>query len=305
MKLKKVKIGIVAEYNPFHNGHIYQLQYAKKLFPNSQIIVAMSHKYTQRGEIAVASYRQRKKYAKKYGADKFVKLGVNISSQAAHIFAKEAVLKLNKKKIDYLLFGSESDNVENLLFLAQTLKNNKQQYNQLVKKHLKNKGTSFPKACNLALEELTNQQITLPNDILGIEYVKTIVDNDLKIKPISIKRTIDFHSETTHLNFASASKLRSMLKNNQDISEFSPMIINPKKIKYIENLYPKFQKIVKNKSAKELTKYKMISEGIENLFKKHIDQPSYEAFVQECTSKRYTSSRIKRTILFVLLKIKK
>ncbi|WP_426461543.1 nucleotidyltransferase [Mycoplasma hafezii] len=303
---QKEKVGIVVEYNPFHNGHIYQLNWIKEHFNNPKIIVAMSHKYSQRGEFICASWHSRVKIAKKYGVSKFVKLPVQISAQAAHIFASESVLKLAKKGIKYLVFGSETADTELFIKIARLIKDNQQEYNKLVKKHLKNKGTSFPRATNLALQELSGEDISMPNDILGLEYVKTIVNHNLDITPIAIKRTVAFHSEETIQEFASASHIRKMLSENLDVSQYTPMNlkgINPRL--NIENTYSKFQKIIRSKTPEQLRQYKMISEGIENLFKKQIDNPDYDSFINACISKRYTASRIKRTYLFVLLKIKK
>ncbi|UUM19766.1 MULTISPECIES: nucleotidyltransferase [unclassified Mycoplasma] len=302
--MNKTKIGIVAEYNPFHNGHIHQLNLVKQKFPNSKIYVAMSHKFSQRGEYLCMSWHKRKKNAKKYGVDKFLKLKMNISSQAAHIFARESVLKLSKKGIKYLVFGSESGKVDQLIQIAKVLKEHKKQYDQLVKKHLK-QGWAFPRATNLALQELTGADISMPNDILGIEYVKTIVNENLPITPIALKRTIDFHSQETYQHFASATKIRQIIVHNQDISPFTPVKRKDILNKRIQDTYAKFQKIVKNTPAQTLAKYKMISEGMENLFKKHVHAPDYDTFIQSCVSKRYTASRIKRAYLFVLKRIKK
>ncbi|UUD36651.1 nucleotidyltransferase [Mycoplasmopsis citelli] len=303
--MKYIKIGIVAEYNPFHNGHIYQLQLIKQMFPNCKIFVAMSHKYSQRGDYICMSWYKRKKIAKKYGVNKFIKLKMNISAQAAHIFARESILKLAKKGINYLVFGSESGDAKNLLKIANILKNNKPEYDQLVKKYLKQKGLSFPRATNLALQDLTGSNISMPNDILGIEYVKTIVNENLPITPIAIKRTIDFHSEQTTNNFASASKIRQMVVKNEDISPFTPVKLKDISNRQIQQTYPKFQRIIKNTPAQTLAGYKMISEGMENLFKKQINSPDYDTFIENCVSRRYTASRIKRAYLFVLKRIKK
>nr|WP_322959371.1 nucleotidyltransferase [Mycoplasmopsis canis]WQQ12732.1 nucleotidyltransferase [Mycoplasmopsis canis] len=302
-KEKKIKIGIVVEYNPFHNGHIHQLNFIKNKFPNSKIYVAMSHKFSQRGEYICASWNKRKRIAKKYGVDSFVKLRSNISTQAAHIFANEAVKLLNKRKVDYLVFGSETDDITVFLKIAYILKHKKDQYDSLVKKFLKKGGNSFPKASNLAVSELTNFSITTPNDILGIEYVKSIVNNNFNIKPICIKRTVGFHSDITNQNFASATKLRQMIENGEDISDFSPMKI--KKIKKIDETYEKFQRFIRKSSPMKIKKYKLVEEGIENLFKKNIEHKSYSEFIDSCVSKRYTKNRIKRTYLSILLKEKK
>ncbi|WP_051616716.1 nucleotidyltransferase [Mycoplasmopsis sturni] len=301
---KSVRVGIVVEYNPFHNGHIYQLNWIKKQFPNSQIIVAMSHKYSQRGEFISVPWKTRVKYAKRYGVSKFIKLNVDISAQAAHIFARESVLKLAKAKIDYLVFGSETNDVNLFITIAQLLKNNKEQYNVLVKKYLKQKGLSFPRATNLALQELSQQDINMPNDILGLEYVKTIVNENLKIIPVSLERTIGFRDTKTSNQFASATYIRQLHAQNQDISQFTPIKKDEFSNKRIENTYSKFQKQISKTPAHKLAKYQMISEGMENLFKKQINQPNYQSFIDACTSRRYTNARIKRTYLFVFLKIK-
>ncbi|WP_117275490.1 nucleotidyltransferase [Mycoplasmopsis edwardii] len=302
-KEKKVRVGVVVEYNPFHNGHIHQLNLIKQKFPNSKIIVAMSHKFSQRGEFICASWWKRKMVARKYGVNKFVKLKHNISAQAAHIFANEAVKLLNKEKIDYLVFGSETGDISIFLKIAYILKQRKTEYDQLVKKYLKTGGNSFPRASNLALNELTNEDISTPNDILGIEYVKSIVNNNFNIRPICFQRTVGFHSNETVNNFASATKIRQMIKNGEDISSYSPMKIS--KLKDISSTYKKFQRFVKKTPAEKLKKYKMMDEGMENLFKKQIDKPTYEEFIEACISKRYTRNRIKRAYLSLLLKERK
>ena len=145
---------------------------------------------------------------------------------------------------------------------------------------------------------------TLPNDILGLEYVKAIVNNNYPIKAFCIKRTNDFHSMIPSNNIASATYIRKLIfDNNLEYKQFTPMIFD-KVPDRIENYYSNFQHIVKNTPNEELKKIKLISEGMENLFKKHIDAPSYDEFVNRVNSKRYTSSRIKRTMLYVLLNIK-
>nr|WP_318033099.1 nucleotidyltransferase family protein [Mycoplasmopsis cynos] len=98
-RIKKPKIGIIVEYNPFHNGHIYQLKWIKNKFPDSKIIIAMSHKYSQRGEYICVSWWKRKQIAKKYGVNKFIKLKEHISTQAAHIFETRLFLYWTKLKL--------------------------------------------------------------------------------------------------------------------------------------------------------------------------------------------------------------
>ncbi len=293
-------IGIIAEYNPFHNGHIYQIKYAKKLWPNEDIIIIMSGKYVQRGEIAVASFAEREAIAIKYGATKVVELPFKYATQAAHIFAAGAVKTAVDHGVTKLLFGSESNDVSNLKKIAVTIHEHNDKYKKLLKRNLK-QGLSFPKSAADALSQLMGQSVTLPNDILGLEYMKAIVNNGYDLEAFSIARTVSFHSNTTNGEFASASLIRKMLYAGQDVSKYTPMKFT-EPFDRIENHYEEFQKIVKESTAEELSKSLLISEGMENLFKKHIDADNYEEFVARTNSKRYTSSRIKRVMLYILLK---
>ncbi|NQZ65683.1 MAG: nucleotidyltransferase [Mycoplasmatales bacterium] len=296
-----MSVAIIAEYNPFHNGHIYQLKEAKKRWPNEEIVIIMSGKYVQRGEIAVASFEERSKFAIKHGANRVIELPFNFATQAAHIFAHGAIEIINKEKIDKIFFGSESNNPKRLMLIARTIKDNEDKYNKLLKKYLKF-GYSFPKAAATSLEHLIGNPIKMPNDILGLEYCKAIVNNNYDITPHTLKRTISFHSEVPNMQFASASYIRSKIFKNEDVSKYTPMKfeILPERI---ENYYDEFQEIVKSTSAEKLSKIKLISEGMENLFKKHIDAKSYQEFIERTNSRRYTSSRIKRVMLYVLLEI--
>ncbi|WP_033161328.1 nucleotidyltransferase [[Mycoplasma] collis] len=292
-------IAIIAEYNPFHFGHKYQLDYVKKHFPNDEIIVILSGNYVQRGEIAIKSFEERKNIALKFGANKVIELPFEYATQAAHIFAQGAIKIIYQNKIDKLIFGSESNDVDSLFEIANIIKHQNQEYKKKLKFYLK-QGFSFPKSNYEALKELTNKEIILPNDILALEYVKQIVENNYPIKVYSHKRTIEYNSDEINGIYTSASNIRKMVWNNQDVSKFGPMDFTTISNK-IESYYKDFQTIIRNTSKEKLASNKMISEGMENLFIKNIDSKTYEEFVDKCTSKRYTSSRIKRVILYLLL----
>lgn len=298
-----MSIGIIAEYNPFHNGHKYQLEEAKKRFPNEEIIVIMSGKYVQRGELAVASFDERAEMAIKYGASRVIELPFEYATQAAHIFAEGAVKIAHKEGVTKLFFGSESNDSQRLMIIAKTIKENVDAYNKVLKEFLK-LGYSFPKAAAQALTKLIGFPIELPNDILGLEYCKAIINNNFNIEVHTLARTVGFHSEVPNQDFASATYIREQIKLGRDVSKYTPMKFETN-IERIEDHYPEFQKIVRETPAEELEKISLISEGMENLFKKHIDSPTYEAFVEATNSRRYTSSRIKRVMLYVLLGIKK
>ena len=296
-----MSIGIIAEYNPFHNGHKYQLDQAKLLFPGEKVVVIMSGEYVQRGEIAIASFEERKKAALENGADEVIELPFEYATQAAHIFAAGAVKIANDNNITKLFFGSESNDPKRLMLIAKTIKERENEYNQVLRANLK-QGFSFPLSAANALSKLIGRPIELPNDILGLEYCKAIVNNGYNIEPFTIQRTVGFHSEVPAGNFASASYIRNLVKEGKDYSKYTTMKLDPNRDR-IENHYPEFQRIVRETPAEELKNIKMISEGMENLFKKHIDAPTYDEFVNRTNSRRYTSSRIKRVMLYVLKEI--
>ncbi|MBG0731095.1 nucleotidyltransferase [Mycoplasma sp. 'Moose RK'] len=296
-----MSIAIIAEYNPFHNGHIFQLNYVKKHFPGEKIYIILSGNFTQRGDFSLADFETKAKLALKYGANFVIRLPFEFSTQAAHIFAAGAVKLVFEHKIDKLIFGSESNDIENMYFLANLWKNNLALYNSELKKALKS-GLSFPTASAIALEKISGQKVVLPNDILGFEYVKQIVFHDYPIRAYSLQRTIGFNSLIPTKNYASASFLRQLVYQNKSIQKFSPMkFVQP--VCRLEDFYPEFQKIVQETPAKELAKIWLISEGMENLFKKHINAPSLASFISATNSKRYTTSRIRRAILYTLLKV--
>lgn len=296
-----MSVAIIAEYNPFHNGHIYQLKEAKRRWPNEEIIIIMSGKYVQRGELAISSFEERSKFAIKYGATRVIELPFEFATQAAHIFAQGAMEIINKEGIDKVFFGSESNEPKRLMLISKTIHKHKDKYNKKLKEFLK-MGYSFPKSAGASLEVLIGNPITLPNDILGLEYCKAIVENKYNIEPFTLKRTIAFHSEVPSTKFASASYIRNLIFDKQDVSMYTPMTFEsiPERI---EDHYKEFQDIVINTPAEQLANIKLISEGMENLFKKHIHSSSYKGFIEKTNSRRYTSSRIKRVMLYVLLGI--
>lgn len=294
-----MSIGIIAEYNPFHNGHIHQLNEAKKRFPNEEIIIIMSGKYVQRGELAIASFEERKKFALANGADRVIELPFEYATQAAHIFAHGAVKIAVDNGVTKLFFGSESDDPKRLMLIANTINENIDLYNKTLKSFLK-LGYSFPKAAGQALGSLIGSPITLPNDILGLEYCKAIVNNKYNLEVFTIRRTVEFHSEVPNRQFASASYIRKQIFSNNEYEKYTPMRFELP-IERIEDHYAEFQEIVINTPAEELAKSQMISEGMENLFKKHIDARTFDDFIDRANSRRYTSSRIKRVMLYVLL----
>ena len=299
-----LKIGLIAEFNPFHNGHKYLINQIKKQFKDCFLVVALSDDYNQRGEITIANFKERKLAALSNGVDKVIKLDLLSSTQAAHVFAKGAIDLLLKEKINILCFGVSDENpdINTYITSAQQIKDNKIKYDQILKEYL-NKGFSYAYSTLESLKKISNSKY-IPKDILGFEYTKYIINNNLNIKLFCFKRTIDSAAKNSDGIYATGSYIRQLINNGLDYSKYTDMLIR-QPIKKIEDLYSKFQQIVFSSSSSELSQILLMDEGMENLFKKNIHADSYSKFVNLCVSKRYTKSRIKRVILYTILDIKK
>ena len=293
--------GIIVEYNPFHYGHLYHLEAARKTTECDLVIAVMSGNFTQRGDPAIVDKWERTKEALKAGVDLVIELPFGFACQSADYFASSALEILNALKVDHLVFGSESNDVELFKKISQTLLENKEEYNIIVKDKMK-EGYRYPNACNEALKLITQESITLPNDLLGYSYVKAIVENNYPITPVTIQRTNDYHEMNLNTSFSSASSIRKAIIEGKDVQKATPMIIeHPVTLNdYFELLY--YQLIM----DEHLNEYHLVEEGIENLLKKHIQTShNMDELIEKCTSKRFTSSRIKRTIISILLRITK
>ena len=164
------KIGIIAEFNPFHNGHKYLIDKVKKLYNDSIIIVVLSSSFMQRGEISILNKWDKTNICLDNNIDLVVELPFVFATQSADIFAKGAIQILKNLKVDKLVFGSESNNIDNLITIANTELFNKD-FSSLVKINLNN-GDNYPTALAKAIKVLNNIEINKPNDLLGISYIK-------------------------------------------------------------------------------------------------------------------------------------
>ena len=294
-------IGIIAEYNPFHNGHVYQIKRIRELYPNSLIIVVLNGNFTQRGDVSIINKWDKTKIILEHNVDLVVELPIFYGINNADIFAKGALEILNDLKIDTLVFGTERDNINELINVAK-LKNTNE-YKLLLKENL-DKGYSYPKSSYDAIETLSNIKISTPNDILALSYIEEIINNNYNMKPISIKRTNDYHSNELN-DIASASAIRKAIKNNIDISKTVPN----ETLKYINNIcIDDYFDLLKYKiiSTNDLTIYHDVKEGIDIRIKKYIyEVNTLEELINKVKTKRFTYNRIKRILLYILLDIKK
>lgn len=293
-------IGIICEYNPFHNGHIYHLKKVKELFPNSLIILVMSGNFTQRGIPSIINKWDKAEIALKYGIDLVVELPFVFATQGADIFAKGAISILNNLHAQYLVFGSETNDVDSLTSLANLTINN-EDYNIKVKQYLK-EGINYPTALNKALESFSNNSITTPNDLLGLSYIKEIIKTNSSIKPITIQRTNNYHEDELNNTISSATSIRNAYLKQENISEVVPIetIEKLKDLHFDQNQYFPFLKY-KIETTNDLSIFQTVDEGIENRIKKYIHEvTAWEELIIKLKTKRYTYNKINRMLTHIL-----
>lgn len=292
-------IGIIAEYNPFHNGHLYHIQKIKDKYKNATIVLVMSGNFTQRGEISILNKWEKTQIALKYGIDLIVELPFPFATQSADFFSKGAITILEALKVERLIFGSESNNILELKEIAKAQLNNNE-FDQLVKIYSK-LGYNFPTALSKAVEDITGKKITTPNDLLGVSYIKTILQNNFSIIPETIKRTNDYHSQELKQEIASATAIRKALEKKEDIKNYVPELT----LKFLKtkNLKENYFKLLKYKiiSEEDLSKYQTVDEGIEHKLKQEILlATSLEDFINQIKTKRYTYNKITRMLTHIL-----
>ena len=297
-------VGIISEYNPFHNGHIYHVRKTKEALGVDAVVALMSGNFVQRGLPSAFSKYERAKIACEYGCDLVLELPVFSSIAPADIFAKNAVNILNKLNvIDYLSFGSE-DGIETLRKAHETMKANENQFDELIKKHLTS-GLSFSRAYALSFNELTETDIMgKSNNILAYKYISALDETKSAMKPFAVQRHGPAYNDDTHEDdIASASHIRSLIYNDKDVSGFVPALPQEKIIdlekyfSYIKSIF------IREKNFKIYFEY---AEDALNYIKKHIyEAKSYNEFMDMVSRKNFSKSKINRFLLAMLLTIHK
>ena len=219
-------VGLVTEYNPFHNGHLYHLNKAMELTGADISVAVMSGDFVQRGEPAVLDKYTRTSMALNSGVNLVVELPVNYAVSSAESFAAGALKVLDYIKADSIAFGSESGDIERLSKLAHILCDNEDTLYKEISKYTAN-GISYAAARQKVVEKLTDkdtaEMLTSSNNILAVEYLKAIIKNNYAIKPYTIKRQGDSYNDTDiRSDYASATALRGNLKAD-NISKYIPV----------------------------------------------------------------------------------
>lgn len=297
-------IGVIAEYNPFHLGHLYQINKIKEMYKDSIIIAIVSSSFTQRGDVSILNKWDKARIALDNGIDLVIELPYFYAGQSSDIFAKGAVTILNYLGIDTLVFGMESDDINNLKLMADIQLNDKN-YNNIVKEYLSN-GYNYPTALSKAIKDVLNLDIYLPNDLLALSYIKQVKLINNNIDVIGIKRTNDYHSKEITSNIVNASLIREQFKNNLDISNYIPNYDTNKLYNVsVNDFYPLLKYQILN-NINNLDKFLTVDEGIDNRIKKYIkNSNNWNELVNNIKTKRYTYNKINRMLMHILFNLTK
>ena len=297
-----MNIGIICEYNPFHYGHLYQINELKRMYPESTITIILSGWITERGDLSLIDKFKKADIALYYGVDLVVELPYKFI-QSADFFAKGAVEILNKLGCNYIVFGSESNDLDKLNKLASAQINNKK-FDKLVKDYMKSE-SNYPTALNMALKEVCGYSVNDPNDILGVCYLKEIIKNKYNIKPILIKRNCNYNSKRIEGKITSATSIRELLKKKKSVKKYVPSYTykNLKDIVFLDDYFDLIKyKII----STDISEYQGIDDNLKNRILNSINlSNNLDELINLIKSKKITYNRVKRVLTYILLDIRK
>lgn len=312
-------VGIVVEYNPFHNGHAYHLEQAKRTANADIAIAVMSGSFLQRGEPAMVDKWTRTKMALASGVDLVIELPYVYSTAPATDFAKGAIGLLSAIGCNSFAFGSEDGTIEPFLNTYKLINNNREHYNALIKESIQT-GVSYPQSLHYAYEQLTQKypatyiDLAKPNNILGFHYIEAADRLDRPIQPLTISRiAAGYHDALKEgATIASATGIRKALADKSSLQEVQNVL--PKTtFNYLcdwqknhgtfaswETFWPLLQFTIIRHSPSELTRYAEVTEGIEHaLVKAAKTSDSFHSFMKKIKSKRYTWTRLQRMVTHI------
>lgn len=322
-------LGLIVEYNPFHNGHKYHLEKSKEITNATHTVAIMSGSFLQRGEPALFDKYTRAEMAVKNGVDLVIELPTLYACQSAEIFSHGAVATLNSLNcVNSLCFGSEEGNIDILQTISEILVKEPSDFKTTLKNFL-DEGIVFPVARNKALyeyiknnhllelsEDELQQVLNSSNNILGIEYIKSLIKLNSSIKPYTITRIASkYNSTDIESNICSATAIRNSLKDNTDLKLIENVVplhtFNEINHKINTNFNPVFDYMFYDllsstiiRDVDNLTKYFEVNEGIENkIYSNVFTSKNLEELINSTKSKRYTMTKIKRTLNNILLGI--
>ena len=316
-------LGIVAEYNPFHNGHIYHIQKAKENANAEYTVAIMTGNFTQRGNTSIINKWEKTKMALSSIVDLVIELPTIYSISSAENFADGSVKILKELKfITHISFGMEASNIADLNKIASILVDEPEEFSEIIKKELK-EGNSYPKARENALVKYTQnfqygEIVSGSNNILAIEYLKAIKRQKANIIPVGVKREKVFYNSSKIVDeYASSTGIRNLLikKNFDEINKVVPsttfdiLLDNIKNGTFIPDIstysIPIIYKL-RTMTKQQIADLPEVSEGLENLIISSVSQTNnLNELIDMIKSKRYTKTKIQRILLYALLGITK
>jgi predicted nucleotidyltransferase len=317
-------VGLIVEYNPFHNGHAYHLQASKEAAAADVVIAVMSGNFLQRGEPALVSKWQRTKMALLNGVDIVFELPYRFATQKAETFSNGAVSILDAVGCDSLCFGSESGDLSLFLQTIDYLEIQHQSYNENIKQYIET-GVSYPKALSLAFQQLPDSKkyldLAKPNNILGLEYIKAIKHQKSALTPMTIPRkNANYHDEDfSSATIASATSIRKAIFADSDsksaIDQYVPKPTKQLLKEYFhfyqvfhqwENYWSYLQFRLIHSTPEDLREIYEMEEGLENrLQAAALESNNFHEFMQHIKTKRYTWTRLQRLCVHILTNTKK
>ena len=306
-------IGIICEYNPFHNGHAHQLHTLAQEHPEALRICIMSGSFVQRGEPAIFSKFDRARWAILGGADIVIELPTLYSLGSAQLFGTGSIRMVKALHIDALSFGSETADLDTLVDIAKRMDC---ESTQTVLRTYINEGMSYGSAFRKALD---TEILNTPNALLGLEYIRAGLNYHPTLKYMPILRTSDHHESNIIKDFPSGTALRKLItnmatsSNNCNINSIVPKTIANDMTNIISNgayvnynrYYDIIHSLSRRTSTTKLESFGEFNEGIKHLWSKAAQQPTWNLAMEQIKSKRYTYARLQRMGAYLALGIQK
>jgi len=308
--------GLIVEYNPFHYGHVHHIQAAKEKSGANIIIAVMSGSFLQRGEPAIIDKFHRTRAALNSGVDIVLELPYPFALQSSELFAKGAVDTLAQIGVDSICFGSEMGKANPFIQAAYKLQTTKETFDDVIRTYL-DQGYSFPQASNKAYDEIGihHLDMTKPNNILGLSYTKTMMQDDYShIEPLTIPRIHnEYHQEKIQHSIASATSIRKELHTN-GLTEKALSTLPKQSVDQLQHYkktaniwhqwelyFPFLHYKVMTMEKQQLASIFSVDEGLENRIKQTASTAtSFADWLEKIKTKRYTQTRLQRMFVHIL-----
>ncbi|MBX0356555.1 nucleotidyltransferase [Halobacillus sp. Nhm2S1] len=311
--------GVVVEYNPFHNGHLYHLEESKKHAEADCMIAIMSGNFLQRGEPAIIDKWNRTEAALRGGADLVLELPFLYAVQHSDYFSQGAIQTLAEVGVDSVCFGSENGRIAAFTEAFEHMSRHQEEYDVTVRRYL-NEGYAYPEASRLGYESISfpsgSIDLTQPNNILGYSYVKQLLTYAPDIEPLTVLRKDNhYHDEEIHGKIASATSIRKELFEEKELTEKAGQSLPPSTVEVLheyknthglwhdwEAYFHLLQYKIMTMEESTLRCFHGVDEGLEYRLKRTIKEAAtFHQFISSLKTKRYTWTRLQRTLAHILV----